>query len=126
AVGVATESVDYAKSGFALSPVPLDAAMVAPVRATLLLLFGAVALVFVIAIANIANLLLIRSMERTSEFAMRMALGSGARRWWRQIITESALLGIAGAAFGLWLAYAGVAILPQLSPTGVPRLQAVA
>ncbi|MGE0460046.1 MAG: ADOP family duplicated permease [Vicinamibacterales bacterium] len=126
AVGVATESVDYAKSGFALSPVPLDAALVAPVRATLLLLFGAVALVFVIAIANIANLLLIRSMERTSEFAMRMALGSGARRLWRQIITESALLGVAGAAFGLWLAYAGVAILHQLSPTGVPRLQDVA
>ncbi|MCC7181324.1 MAG: FtsX-like permease family protein [Acidobacteria bacterium] len=105
---------------------PLDDALVAPVRTTLLLLFGAVALVFVIAIANVANLLLIRSMERTSEFAMRMALGSGARRLWRQIITESALLGVAGAALGLWLAYAGVAVLHQLNPTGVPRLQDVA
>jgi putative ABC transport system permease protein len=125
AAGVAREDVNYAKSGFALAAAPLGDALVAPVRTTLLLLLGVVALVFVIATANVANLLLIRSMERTSEFAMRMALGSGAGRLWRQIITESALLGLAGVALGLWLAYAGVALLHQLNPSGIPRLRDV-
>jgi predicted permease len=126
AAGVARESVDYGKSGFALAASPLGEALVAPVRPTLLLLFGVVVLVFVIATANVANLLSIRSMERASEFAMRMALGSGEWRLWRQIITESVLLGLAGVALGWSMAHAGVALLHQVNPSGIPRLRDVA
>jgi predicted permease len=123
AASIAQESVEYARSGFALTAGSLPEALLSPVRPTLLVLLGVVGLVFAIACANVANLLLIRSMERSTEFAIRLALGAARRRLWRQVLTESALIGIGGAALGLWFADLGVGLLRQLNPSGIPRVQ---
>jgi putative ABC transport system permease protein len=120
---IASESADYARSGFALSAEPLAPALVARVRPTLLVLLCVVVLVWIIACANVANLLLIRGVERSTEFSVRLALGAGRRRVWRQILTESALVGIAGAAAGLLFAQQAIAGLRQLGPEGIPRVQ---
>jgi predicted permease len=126
AAAAALEHVDYARSGFALNSAPLADALVAPVRPTLLVLMAVVVIVLLIAAANVANLLLIRETERTTEFALRLALGARRTRLWRQIVTESLALGLIGGAAGLGLAAAGIALLAQLDPTGLPRVGTVA
>jgi putative ABC transport system permease protein len=123
AAGIAREDVEYARSGFALRAEPLRQALVAPVRPALLIILGVVWLVLAIACANAATLLSIRSMQRSGEFAVRLALGAGRWRLWRQLLTEYALLGVVAAAAGLWLADAGLALLRRLGPTDIPRLQ---
>jgi predicted permease len=126
AAAAGRENVEYARSGFALDGEPLAHALVAPVRPTLLVLMGVVVIVLVIASANVANLLLIRETERTTEVALRLALGAGRRRLWRQFLTESLLLGAGGGLAGLGLAMAGVSLLDQLEPAGLPRVDEVA
>jgi predicted permease len=122
AAGVAGEHADYAQSGFSLGAVPLADALVAPVRPTLIVLSAVVAVVFVVASANVANLLLIRTTERASEYALRLAIGAGRGRLWRQFLTESVLLGICAGTMGVGLAALGVRLLQQLDPAGLPRL----
>ena len=124
--GIASESADYARSGFALSAEPLASSLVAQVRPTLLVLLSVVVLVWIIASANVANLLLIRGVERSPEYSVRLALGAGRARLWRQILTESALIGIGGAVAGLLFAQQAIALLRQLAPGGIPRVQDVA
>ena len=96
-----------------------------PVRPALLVLLGAVALVLLVACANVANLLLARATTRMREVTVRAALGASTRRLAAQFFAESALLTGAGMILGLGLAVAGLRTLMGLAPSDIPRVGAV-
>lgn len=105
---------------------PLQEYLVAPTRGTLYLLLGAVALLFLIACANVANLLLARATVRAREMALRTALGADRWRIVRQLVVESLMLAAIGGGVGLVLAYSGTPSLVRLAPLDLPRLDEVA
>jgi putative ABC transport system permease protein len=95
------------------------------VKSTLLISFGAVILVLVIACVNVTNLLLARSVYRRDEFTLRAALGAPRSRLVRQLLTESLLLAVLGGVAGVAVALLGVRALVALSPPNLPRAGAI-
>ena len=105
---------------------PLDDWFVGDVRVALFVFLGAVGCLLLVVCANVANLMLSRAIGRAREIAIRSALGAGRLRLARQLLTESALLALAGAALGIAIASWGVRALVALAPPNIPRLQDVA
>ena len=110
------------KARFAPNLLPLKKEVVGNVGTLLWILMGGIAMVLLIACANVANLLLVRTEGRRNELALRAALGAGRRRLAVQLLLESAVLGLLGGVFGLAIACAGLRFLVASAPAGVPRI----
>ena len=105
---------------------PLKDSVVGGVANVLWLLMSTIGIVMLIACANVANLVLVRSEGRQQEFAVRMALGAGRGRLIGEWLLESVLLGLLGGAIGTAIAYAAVRLLKAIGPETLPRLQEIA
>jgi predicted permease len=104
---------------------PLKQEMVGDLGNVLWILMATIGIVLVIACANVANLLLVRTESRQQELAIRAALGAGWGRIARQLFAESLMLGVLGGALGLGLAYAAMRWLIALAPANLPRLDEI-
>ncbi|MEY2498980.1 MAG: hypothetical protein QOD12_2536 [Verrucomicrobiota bacterium] len=112
-------------TGLGLHLLPLRDYLVGDVRTALLVLLGAVALVLLIACANVANLLLVRAISRQREIAIRTALGASRGRLLKQLATEGLVLAGAGGAVGLLLGAGAISGLKNFLPADLPRLTEV-
>ena len=112
----------FEKARFQVSLHPLKQDVVGDVGNVLWVLMGSIVIVLLVACANVANLLLVRVEGRRQELAIRSALGAGRGRITADLLFESFVLGIAGSAIGLALAFGALRVLVALKPTGLPRL----
>ena len=104
---------------------PLKDEVVGNAGNVLWVIMGTIAMVMLIACANVANLLLVRGEARQHELALRAALGAGWGRIARELLLESLLLGAGGGALGLALAFAGLDFLAAIGPASLPRLNEI-
>jgi putative ABC transport system permease protein len=112
-------------AGYGVALDPLQVALVGDTRPVLAVLLGAVAVLLLIAAANVANLMLVRTGQRTVELTMRSALGASRGRLLVQILIEAVLLAGIGGMLGVALAAWGVSTLVGLAPPDLPRLDEV-
>jgi putative ABC transport system permease protein len=113
------EEYPLANDRYGVALQPIRDALVGQTRPALLVLFGAVVFVLLIACANVANLFLVRGTGRTKEMALRIALGASTSRIFAQMFTESLVLSLLGGLFGLAIAFAGVHGIGQLIPASL-------
>jgi len=104
---------------------PLKQDVIGDIGKILWVLMGSIALVLMVACANVANLLLVRVEGRRQELAIRSALGAPWGRTAAELLFESLILGVAGAAIGLGLAYGALQALVAAAPTGLPRIHEI-
>ena len=126
---VAQELVDtherHARLGTRVVVEPLLEGVVGEARGFIWMLFGSIGLVLLIAVLNVANLLLLKARRRRQEFAVRGALGVSRGRLVRQLLTESLVLALIGAGAGVLVAFGGVDALVALAPPDIPRLESI-
>ena len=108
-----------------MTAVPLLESQTGAMRPRLLLLFGAVGLILLIACANVANLMLARASAREREIAVRSALGASGRRLVQQLLSESVVVGLTAGVVGLGAAFASLRLFVSLLPADTPRIQDV-
>ncbi|MDR3740541.1 MAG: ABC transporter permease [Terracidiphilus sp.] len=115
----------FEKAGLAMNLRPLKKDVIGDIGNVLWVLMGSIAVVLLVACANVANLLLVRVEGRRQELAIRSALGAGRGSITAELLAESLILGFAGSLLGLGLAYWALRILVAAAPTGLPRLQEI-
>jgi predicted permease len=115
----------FEKAQFAPNLRPLKQDVVGDIGNVLWVLMGSIAMVLLIACANVANLLLVRVEGRRQELAIRAALGAGWKRIAGELLFESVILGLLGSVLGLALAYGALRILVAMAPTGLPRIHEI-
>lgn len=121
--GMSAKIFEDARIGPNVRPFMRD--VVGDVGSVLWVLMGTIGAVLMIACANVANLLLVRAEGRQQELAIRAALGAGRGQIARELLLESTVLGLAGGALGLAVAFGALRLLMVLAPAHLPRLEEV-